>query len=88
MKCSGENVILREIVHVVSYFHLHFMLYRGYLDCISNRVSRKVDYLWDSAPVNKQKLAPIGGHNEIFSQSHSAMTVGGGRGREAGCSCL
>ena len=26
MKCSGENVILRGIVHVVSCFPLHFML--------------------------------------------------------------
>ena len=39
MKCSGENVILRGIVHVVSGFPLHFMLYRGNLDCFSNRVA-------------------------------------------------
>ena len=32
MKCSGENVILRGIVQVVSAFPLHFMLYRGNLD--------------------------------------------------------
>ena len=38
MKCSGDNVILRGIVHVVSGFHLHFMFYRGNLDCFSNRV--------------------------------------------------
>ena len=38
MKCSGENVILRGIVHVVSGFPLHFMLYRGNLDCFSYRV--------------------------------------------------
>ena len=38
MKCSEENVILRGIVHVVSGFPLHFMFYRGNLDCISNRV--------------------------------------------------
>ena len=38
MKCSGENVILHGIVHVVSGFPLHFMLYRGNLDCFSNRV--------------------------------------------------
>ena len=38
MKCSGENVILRGIVHAVSGFPLHFMFYRGNLDCFSNRV--------------------------------------------------
>ena len=38
MKCSGGNVILRGIVHAVSGFPLHFMLYRGNLDCFSNRV--------------------------------------------------
>ena len=38
MKCSGENVILRGIVHVVSGFPLHFMFYRGNLDYFSNRV--------------------------------------------------
>ena len=38
MKCSGENVILGGIVHVVSGFPLHFMLYRGNFDCFSNRV--------------------------------------------------
>ena len=36
MKCSGENVILRGIFHVVSGFPLHFMLYPGKLDCFSN----------------------------------------------------
>ena len=40
MKCSGENVILRGIFHVVSCFPLHFMLYCGNLDCFSNRVSQ------------------------------------------------
>ena len=40
MKCSasGENVILRGIVHVVSRFPLHFMLYRGNLDYFSDSV--------------------------------------------------
>ena len=38
MKCSGENVILHGIVHVVSGFPLHLMLYRGNLDCFSNKV--------------------------------------------------
>ena len=38
MKCSGENVILHGIVHVVSGFPPHFMLYRGNLDCFSNSV--------------------------------------------------
>ena len=38
MKCSGENVLLRGIFHVVSCFPLHFMLYRGNLDCFSNSV--------------------------------------------------
>ena len=36
MKCSGENVILRGIVHVVSCFPLHFMLYHGNLDYFSD----------------------------------------------------
>ena len=38
MKCSRENVILREIFHVVSCFPLHFMLYRGNLDDFSDSV--------------------------------------------------
>ena len=38
MKCSGENIILRGIFHVVSCFPLHFMLYRGNLDCFSHSV--------------------------------------------------
>ena len=38
MKCSGENVKLDEIFHVVSCFPLHFMLYRGNVDCFSNSV--------------------------------------------------
>ena len=38
MKFSGENVILRGIVHVVSCFPLHFMLYRGNLDYFSDSV--------------------------------------------------
>ena len=32
MKCSGNNVILRGIVHVVSCFPLYFMLYCGNLE--------------------------------------------------------
>ena len=36
MKCSGENEILREILHVVSRFPLHFMLFRGNFDSFSN----------------------------------------------------
>ena len=40
MKCSGEIVILRGIVHVVSRFPVHFILYRGNLDCFSNSVAR------------------------------------------------
>ena len=43
MKCCGENVILRGIFHVVSGFLLHFMLYRGNLDCFSNSVNS----IWD-----------------------------------------
>ena len=38
MKCCGENVILRGIVHVVSSFPLQCMFYRVNLDCFSNRV--------------------------------------------------
>ena len=39
MKCSGENVILRGIFHVVSCFPLHFMLYRGNFDYFSDSVA-------------------------------------------------
>ena len=39
MKCSGENVILCGIFHVVSCFPLHFMLYRENLDYFSDRVA-------------------------------------------------
>ena len=35
MKFSGENVILRGIVYVVSRFPLHFMFYRRNLDHFS-----------------------------------------------------
>ena len=38
MKCSGENVILRGTIHVVSCFSLHFMLYRGNFDYFSDSV--------------------------------------------------
>ena len=38
MKCSGENVILRGIFHVVSCFPIHFMLYRRNLDYFSDSV--------------------------------------------------
>ena len=41
MKCSGENLILRGIFHVVSrlvFLYVHFMLHRGNLDCFSNSV--------------------------------------------------
>ena len=34
--CSGGNVIICGIFYVVSCFPLHFMLYRGNLDCFSN----------------------------------------------------
>ena len=36
MKCSEESEIQRGIFHVVSRFLLHFMLYHGNLDNISN----------------------------------------------------
>ena len=36
MKCSGENVLLSGIFHVLSCFPLHLMLYRGNLDYLSN----------------------------------------------------
>ena len=38
MKCSGENVILCGLFHVVSCFTLHFILYRGNLDYFSDSV--------------------------------------------------
>ena len=54
MKCIGENVILRGIVHVVSGFPLHFMFYRGNLDCFSNRV--RVLYLIKSLKTKRKEL--------------------------------
>ena len=42
IKCRGENVILHGIFNVVSGFPLHFMLYRGNLDCFSNSVGCSV----------------------------------------------
>ena len=41
MKCSGENVILRGKFHVLG-FPLHFMLYRGNLDCFSSSAELKI----------------------------------------------
>ena len=38
MKCNGESEILRGIVHEVSCFPLHFMLYRGKMDYFSDSV--------------------------------------------------
>ena len=47
MKCSGENVILRGICHVVSCFPLHFMSYHGNLDYFSDSVCRTTkDDVW------------------------------------------
>ena len=40
MKCCGENVILCGIAHVVSGFPLHFMFYRGNLNCFSSMAKR------------------------------------------------
>ena len=54
MKCSGENVILHGIFHVVSSFPLLFMLYRGYLDCLSNSVSLLLLYLYTTFCVQSQ----------------------------------
>ena len=49
MKCSGDNMILRGIVHEVSCFPLHFMLYPGNLDCFSDSVDFGAEsYLVDS----------------------------------------
>ena len=47
MKCSGENLILRGKVHVISDFplHVYFMLYRGNVDCFSNSLSCKLSSL-------------------------------------------
>ena len=44
MKCCGENLILRGIFHVVSYFPLHFMLYRGNLDYFLHSVLRENEH--------------------------------------------
>ena len=56
MKCSGENVKLRGIFHVVSCFPLHFMLFRENLDYFLNRVMHVLHpistvQLWMSAYV-------------------------------------
>ena len=59
MKCSGENEILRGIVHAVPHFPLHFMLYRGNLN-----------YFLESAPgtVTYQEQHPLqqSGWKETF----------------------
>ena len=41
MKFSGENVILRGIVYVVSRFPLHFMLCCRDLNCFSNSAGKE-----------------------------------------------
>ena len=38
IKCSGEKVILPGIIHVVSSFLLHFILYRGNVDYVLDSV--------------------------------------------------
>ena len=55
MKCSGENLILRGNFPVVSGFPLHFMLYRGNLDCFYNSVCLESDKrkICDSKSVHK-----------------------------------
>ena len=67
MKCSGENVILRGIVHVVSGFDLHFIFYSGNLDCFFLTGNGHTDtHTYDDQPstsVNKTldfDLLPLG----------------------------
>ena len=65
MKCIGENVIIRGIVHVVSRFPLHFMLCCGYLDFFSNRVK----------PQSKSPPSPLHVHCTLYSL-HVQRSVG------------
>ena len=47
IKCSGENLILRGIFHVVSCFPLHSILYRGNFDYFSDYVPPvKILFTW------------------------------------------
>ena len=46
MKCSGESVILRKIVHFVVCFPLHFMVYRRNFDYFSDRVGTALYVLY------------------------------------------
>ena len=64
MKCSGDNVILRGIVHVVTGFPIHFMFYRGNLDYFSNRVLIKYYYIISSILVK-----PPGQQKRLVSNS-------------------
>ena len=48
MKCSGENVLLRGIFHIVSRFPLHFMLYRGHLDYFLNSAEQTRSHIVES----------------------------------------
>ena len=69
MKCSGENVILSGIFHVVSCFHLHFMLYRGNLDFFSDSVGIRVKLAWIRNQRNWEKNIV-----SIFSKSNKTCS--------------
>ena len=64
MKCSGGNVILSGIFHVVSCFPLQFMLYLWNLDCFSKSVGT-----WSSF-----SSVPIGPYFHHSSHWYSFLT--------------
>ena len=55
MKCSGGNVILHVQLYIVSSFSLHFLLYRGNLDCYSNSVIHLLPSRQHESKESKQK---------------------------------
>ena len=75
MKCSGENVILRRKIHVVSCFPLHFILYGGNLGCFSNSV---VPYMFCMKLANSHSLIPTKLYtNTWYTQKHFYMCSSG-----------
>ena len=62
-------MILRGIFHVVSGFSLHFMLYRGNLDCFSNSVFHLVQFhlSWDFLPNDMLFELVLHGRIDIFT---------------------
>ena len=77
MKCSGENVILRGIVHVVSGFPLHFMFYCGNFDCFSNRVIKQKIQPWKVSFLTFWDLkTDIGGNGKKMFKKLTLISLG------------